>query len=212
MLGAFGVDGWVGGLEVDLRTAPGLLAPRPLSSPPVVRRASPGPWRAPACSPGPLPPPQAGLSPPEAPWEATARTGGQGVVQGRPAHMARCRGPLPWTGLAVALWPCGPWPGRRARPSGSGLPCSGIPQSVRNVRTFSMAVSQNRDRPPPSPIQMNFAENIFSPTKAKLPNRLQNTLAGYMRRSDSKTKATAGKGIRQRSGAEEASNRPPRPL
>lgn len=108
-----------------------------------------------------------------------------------------------------------PWPGRRVGPSATsaiGLPCRGIPQNVRDVRTFSMAVSQNRVRPPPSPIQMNFAENIFSPTKAKRPNRLQKALAGYMRRSDSKTKATAGKGIRQRSGADEAWNRPPRPL
>ena len=36
---------------------------------------------------------------------------------------------------------------------------------------------------------MIFAENIFSQTSPKIPNRLQNIPAGYMRRSDPKTKA-----------------------
>jgi hypothetical protein len=63
-----------------------------------------------------------------------------------------------------------------------------LEEKVRNVRTFCMAVSQNRDTPPPSAIQIIFAENIFSPTNPDTPNRLQNISAGYMRRSNSKTR------------------------
>ena len=45
-----------------------------------------------------------------------------------------------------------------------------------------MAVSQIRAHPPLDTLVMIFAENVFSLTNPKIPNRLQKRLAGYMRR------------------------------
>lgn len=52
--------------------------------------------------------------------------------------------------LGLAGWLAG-WLGRRAAQRGRGLPWRAFRKNVRNVRTFCMAVSQNRDRPPPPP-------------------------------------------------------------